>query len=118
MDLKTALESVGFVTEIKDSFPIDDRRYEGWLPVVFRRLAVGFHLIPRSTRLKAVMKRFVYVRLKPLGPLEPSVPFPALERIGSGPGGFKNLYAFGTQPPPPPVHENLRGAAYYRKQEA
>src|SRR5260370_8402136 len=79
MDLKTALESVGFVTEIKDSFPIDDRRYEGWLPVVFRRLAVRFHLLPPSTPLQAGLKRFVYFRFEPLAPPPPNLPSPPLQ---------------------------------------
>lgn len=73
-----------------------DRRLD-WL----RQVAVRLHLIPRSMRGKAVIKRLVYGSLARLGPISDDMaPLANAVKLDQSVPvvGFKNLYAIGRKP--------------------
>jgi SAM-dependent methyltransferase len=91
------LRNAGFVETVYGNFPVEAESSRDRLLAPLRHLAVSLHLIPRSMRMKAILKRILYgghrldeVRegigqYRPPEPIASSVPNPS----------FKVLYAVG-----------------------
>lgn len=62
-ELRTALQEAGFAAQVQGAFP-ESRGWTSSAIRVVRRAAVALHLIPRTMRGKARLKRIFYGRLK------------------------------------------------------
>jgi ubiquinone/menaquinone biosynthesis C-methylase UbiE len=99
LELKTMLDRHGFKTRILGGFPVEPASSRDRVLAPIRHLAVRLHLIPKSMRMKATVKRMLYGRLPRLGEVrEGMAPFtPPVELDPTGPEvpRYKNLYAIG-----------------------
>jgi len=99
-ELAGLFERQGFGVRILGGFPIDQEADRDRFLRPLRQLAIRLHLIPRSMRMKALVKTLLYGRLPrldrvtegmaqypPPQPLDPVQPTAA----------YKNLYAIGTK---------------------
>ncbi len=99
-ELQTSLERHGFSVQVFGGFPTEPTSSRDRVLGPVRHVAVRLHLIPRSMRMKALIKRMLYGRLPRLGAVaEGMASYPPLE--GLDPAGdqvsrFKNLYLIGS----------------------
>jgi SAM-dependent methyltransferase len=98
-ELRDLLQRHGFQGRIFGGFPVEAESSRDRLLTPIRHLAVRYHLIPRSMRMKALVKRVLYGRLPRLGEIRDGMaPYtPPIELDPSSPdvARFKNLYAIG-----------------------
>jgi len=96
-ELKGLLERHGFHAHVYGGFPVEAASSRDRVLGPIRHVAVALHLIPRSMRMKALVKRVFYGRLPRMGEVRDGMaPFtPPTELDPSGPQvpRFKNLYA-------------------------
>jgi SAM-dependent methyltransferase len=94
-DLRVLLVQEGFAVDLRTGFPDEQSSQFGPLLSVARRAAVRFHLIPKSFKYKALLKRLVYGSLRPLPPeLDADEPSAMIQPLNSQSGeAYKILYA-------------------------
>ncbi len=98
-ELQALLERHGFEARIYGGFKVAPATARDRLLDVLRHAAVALHLIPRSMKGKAMLKRILYGRLPKLSEIrEGMADYEEPTRLdGLTPTGvFKNLYAVGT----------------------
>jgi SAM-dependent methyltransferase len=98
-DLARRLRAAGFLPKVFGMFPIAAESSRDRMLGPVRHLAIRFHLIPRSMRLKSVVKRLLYGPLPRLGAVREGMadyrPPEALD--GERPTArYKTLYAVGS----------------------
>lgn len=98
-DLSRLLAMNGFEVHAYGDFPIEAGGSRDRLLEAARSVAVRLHLIPRSMRMKAVIKRVMYGRLPKLGAVHDGMAnYVAPTELDKGTGytsAFKTLYAVG-----------------------
>jgi hypothetical protein len=98
-ELKAMLEQHGFKTRIFGGFPVEPASSRDRVLAPIRHLAVRLHLIPKSMRMKAMVKRMLYGRLPRLGEVRegmaPFTPPVEIDPKGAEVPRYKNLYAIG-----------------------
>lgn len=65
-ELRELLSGGGFNAQVFAAFPVGNNRMMGRVFFAIRRVAVRFHLIPKTMRGKGVLKRLVYGKLSGL----------------------------------------------------
>ncbi len=97
--LAQLLMSTGFEVEVMGGFPIDEQSQRDNMLAPIRQFAVRHHLIPRSMRLKSLVKRVLYGQLPKLGAVREGMAAyvaPVAIDPKTKSARFKNLYAVGT----------------------
>ena len=97
-ELARLLQGHGLAVEVFGGFPIEAESGRDRLLEPLRHLAVRFHLIPRSMRAKAMIKKIMYGRLPRLGAVRDGMAeYPALVRLDPqrATPDYKVLYAVG-----------------------
>ncbi len=99
-ELAELLARHGFRVRLYGGFPVEADSQRDRMLAPLRHLAVRFHLIPRSMRMKAAVKRMLYGRLPRLGAIrEGMAEYPPLVRLEPDDPSrirYKNLYAVGS----------------------
>jgi len=102
-ELAARLERHGFAATVYGGFPIETGASRDSALAPLRKIAVRYHLIPKSMRAKALLKRFLYGRLPKLGAMrDGSAEYPALVELDPSRGphrGYKTIYAIGKKKP-------------------
>jgi ubiquinone/menaquinone biosynthesis C-methylase UbiE len=96
-ELRELLERHGFAVELYGAFPVLKDSARDRVLSILKRAAVALHLVPRTMKGRAVLKRLFFGRLTPIPPevtegiadLEPLVPI-ATDTVNSS---YKVLYA-------------------------
>jgi ubiquinone/menaquinone biosynthesis C-methylase UbiE len=99
-ELAGALKRHGFEPAVYGGFPIDAESSRDRLLRPVRHLAVRLHLIPRSMRVKAMVKRLLYGQLPTMEGVREGMAeyLPPVELDPpASTTRFKNLYAIGTR---------------------
>lgn len=99
-ELAGTLKRHGFEPTVYGGFPVEAESSRDRLLRPLRHIAVGLHLIPRSMRAKAIVKRLLYGRLRIMdGVREGMAEYPPLIELDPNDSTtrFKNLYAIGTR---------------------
>jgi SAM-dependent methyltransferase len=101
-DLSEILDRHGFAGTIYGGFPVEARSLRGRFLQPLRHFAIRLHLVPRSMRGKAMVKRFLYGRLPRLGAVNDQmaeyVPPTKLDPADWPQRSYVNLYAIGRLP--------------------
>jgi SAM-dependent methyltransferase len=101
-EISGLLGGCGFVTRVYGAFPVEEESARDRVLAPLRHLAVRFHLIPRSMRAKALIKRVLYGKLPQLGAVHDGMAAYSepvqLDPTAGANREFKNLYAIGTRP--------------------
>jgi SAM-dependent methyltransferase len=102
-ELAERLERHGFAATVYGGFPIETGASRDSALAPLRRIAVRYHLIPKSMRAKALLKRVLYGPLPKLGAMrDGSAEYPALVGLDPSRGpqrGYKTIYAIGKKKP-------------------
>ncbi|MBI2524615.1 MAG: class I SAM-dependent methyltransferase [Candidatus Rokubacteria bacterium] len=101
-ELRDVLGRHGFDVEMLSAFPVRESSRRAGLIVLLRRGAVALHLIPKTMKGKAVLKRLVYGKLKPF-PAEVTEGMAAVHEPVPLPGnaagdGYEVIYAVARAP--------------------
>lgn len=100
-EFRTALERRGLAVTIEGAFPVDPpasglpSRFKSAVLSTARRVLEALHLVPRTLRGRARLKRLIFGRLDPLPAELPPGYAPVADREPVGPGdvsSFKVLY--------------------------
>jgi len=98
-ELAQLLHRHDFRPKFYGGFLVEPESSRDRLLAPIRHFAVRFHLIPRSMRMKALLKRLLYGRLPRLGAIQEGMasypPLVELEATGAGADRFKVVYAEG-----------------------
>ncbi|HKW72612.1 MAG TPA: class I SAM-dependent methyltransferase [Candidatus Dormibacteraeota bacterium] len=101
-EIDSLLDGCGFDVRVYGAFPAEETTPRDRALAPLRHFAVRFHLIPRSMRAKALVKRVLYGKLPELGAVHDGMAAysePVQLDPSAGPNReFKNLYAIGTRP--------------------
>jgi ubiquinone/menaquinone biosynthesis C-methylase UbiE len=111
-ELAQLLNRHGFHARFYGGFRVEPESSRDRLLAPIRHFAVRFHLIPRSMRMKALLKRLLYGRLPRLGAIQEGMasypPLVELEAVGAGADRFKVVYAEGERASLPPARIDER----------
>jgi SAM-dependent methyltransferase len=98
-ELARLFEANGFDVEVSGAFRVEAASSRDRLLASIRHVAVRYHLIPGSMRMKSLVKRVLYGPLPKLGAIDDAVTegeqLVPVGANGSPVTGFKNLYAIG-----------------------
>ena len=100
-EIDALLRGCGFGVRVYGAFPVEEATPRDRALAPLRHFAVRYHLIPRSMRAKALLKRVLYGKLPELGAVHEGMAAYS-EPVQLDPGAgvnsqFKNLYAIGTR---------------------
>jgi SAM-dependent methyltransferase len=99
-EVSALFTGAGFDVRTYGNFAVEPESSRDRILDRVRHLAVRYHLIPRSMRMKALVKRMMYGPLPTLGAVHDGMAEYAapveLDRSSAMDGRFKNLYAVGT----------------------
>ena len=105
-EFRTALEGVGFRVTVEGAFPVDPpstgraARFKRVVVGLVRRALEALHLVPRTLRGRARLKRLVYGKLREVPPELPEgfAEVEARARVPPGPvPNYKVIYVTGTK---------------------
>lgn len=98
-DLREMLTAAGFEATISGAFPVEDETTIGRAREALRRFAARAGIIPKSMRVKALVKRVLYRNMTPLSGFETAESYapPVQELPPNSQVPFKVLLAVGTR---------------------